>query len=241
MRSSIWKATLKFFVVIPLLLVWGCEDADSGKENVSAPSENSGEKASPIIEKEFSFRLLNERVSDSAIKTEIEQNVLVSGIPTREGLENEILKRYREISSRTGFTYHKNPTNIYIYVYGTKEQAEAGWGLWIGMIAKSFNEKNEPKVSIDDGRLNALSAKEENKFGFSETDRKKIFKEMTDAEDRAMKEAMKQIPDSQFMKQIDLQRELEEKYETQLGEKYGLSKDQLFEIGVEGVTKGWPF
>ncbi|MCH8347823.1 MAG: hypothetical protein IH901_04920 [Proteobacteria bacterium] len=241
MGNLITKFRIFTLIFATSLLALSCSDPDSEKETASPSSENSEEKASAIIEKDFSFRLFNERVSDSAIKTEVEQKVLVSGIPTREGLENEILKRYREISSRTGFVYHQNPTNIFIYVYGSEEQARSGGWTWVAMLAKSFGASGTPKVSIDETRLADLSSPPEEKFGLSEETRKIIFKEMADAEDRAMKEARAKIPDSQFMEQFDLKDELEGKYKSKIAEVYGLNENQFMEIMLEGVLKGWPY
>ena len=85
------------------------------------------------------FKLISERIQDIPIKTQIEQHIVASAIPTKEQIEAEILKRYRAARSRSGFRYHNPPTNIYIYVYGTEEQARAERGLWVGMIAKSYS------------------------------------------------------------------------------------------------------
>ncbi len=43
------------------------------------------------------------------------------------------------------------------------------------------------------------------------------------------------------MKQIDLERDLGEKYKAKVAQQYGLTNDQLCEISVEGMKKGWPF
>jgi hypothetical protein len=43
------------------------------------------------------------------------------------------------------------------------------------------------------------------------------------------------------MKQIELEGELEEAYKDQLAQRYGLKRDDLIQITVEGVKKGWPY
>lgn len=235
-RGGFWG-----LIFIFLVTGFGCSEPASEQSENSNSAESSGEVNTLTAENEFTYQLLNERVSDTPIKTEVEQNIVVTGIPTKESLRTEILRRYKEISSRTGFQYYEHPTNIFIYVYATEEQARAGQGLWIAMLAKGFNETGIPDVIISESRLAALSTPSEEKFGFSEEVRKKIFKEIADAEDRAMREAMARIPDTRIMEQIDLQRELETKYKSEIQEKYGLNKDQLLEIAIEGVQKGWPF
>lgn len=186
------------------------------------------------------YMVVDEKIDDKPIKTQIVQHIVVSGVPTKAELEAEILMRYRAASARRGFHYFNPATNIYIYVYGTKLQARAGQGLWIGMIAKGFSDKGEPRVRINEARLAALSQSPEERFGLSEQRRKQIFCELVAAEDRATRDAMARVPDSQIMKQIDLERELGEKYEAMVAQQYGLTNDQLLKITVEGVKKGWP-
>ena len=189
---------------------------------------------------DVSYTIVDENIYDKPIKTQIEQNFVVSGVPTKHELEAEILKRYRATLARRGFRYHNPATNIYIYVYGTVQQARAGQGLWIGMISKGFSDKEEPRVLIDEERLAGLSKAPEERFGLSELKRKQVFREIAASEDRATRDAMARFPDSQFMKQIDLERKLGEKYKAAVAQKYGLTNDQLLKITVEGVKKGWP-
>ena len=186
------------------------------------------------------YTVVDEEIYDKPIKTQIVQHIVVSGVPTKAELEAEILKRYRAATARRGFRYYNPATNIYIYVYGTEQQALAGQGLWIGMIAKGFSDKGEPRVRISENRLAALSQAPEERFGLSEQRRKQVFRESAAAEDRATRDAMARVPDSQIMKQIRLERELREMYKAKVAQKYGLTNDQLFNISVEGVKKGWP-
>ncbi len=194
-------------------------------------------KASPATR--ITYAVAKEEVYDAPAKTQIVQHIVVSGIPTEAELRTEIFKRYRSAKARRGFRYYNPATNIYIYVYGTKEQARAQGIRWIGMLAISKGDKGEPRVVVDEGRLAALSQKPEDRFGLSEQRRKRVFREIAAAEDRATREAMARVPDSQVMKQIDLESKLQEKYRAEIARKYNLTEDQLLKISVEGVTKGW--
>lgn len=185
------------------------------------------------------YTVVDEKIDDKPIKTQIEQHIVVSGVPSKAELEAEILKRYRVATARRGFRYYNPATNIYIYVYGTEQQARAGQGLWIGMIAKGFSDKVEPRVIINEERLAALSQEPEERFGLSEDRREQVFREIAAAENRAMRDAMARVPDSEFMKQIDLERELGKKYKAKVAQQYGLTNDQILKIVVEGVKKGW--
>ena len=187
------------------------------------------------------YTVVDEKIHDIPIKTQIEQHIVVSGVPTKAELEAEILKRYRAATARRGFRYYNPATNIFIYVYGTEQQWRAGMGLWIGMIAKGFSEKREQRVIINEGRLVALSQAPEARLGLSEQKRKKVFREIVAAEDRATRDARARVPDSQIMKQIKLEGQLQEKYKTKVAKQYSLTNDQLIEIVVEAWKKGWPF
>ena len=52
-----------------------------------------------------------------------------------------------------------------------------------------------------------------------------------------------QVQDSKarLEKKVDLEQKLREKYSKDLAKKYGLSEKQVSDIGVEGLTKDWPF
>lgn len=87
----------------------------------------------------------------------------------------------------------------------------------------------------------------EDKFGFSEEERRQIFKEIIAAEDRAMNEADTKYPLDKagvtmddFEKNSDLNNELTEKYKGQVRKKYGITEDQEMEIIVEAFMEGWP-
>jgi hypothetical protein len=58
------------------------------------------------------YAVAREAASDTPIKTQVEQHIIVSGTPSREALMAELRKRYEEASGRRGFRYHPTPTNV---------------------------------------------------------------------------------------------------------------------------------
>lgn len=146
----------------------------------------------------LTYVVVKEEVYDAPIKTQIVQHIVVSGVPREAELRAEIFKLYRSAKARRGFRYHNPATNIYLYVYGTKEQARAQGIRWIGMIAMGPLDKVEPRVAVDEGRLAALSQKPEDRFSLSEQKRKRAFREVGAAEDRAWDEAKARVPDQKF-------------------------------------------
>ena len=187
----------------------------------------------------LTYRVVKENIHDVPIKTQIEQHIVVSGVPTKAELKTEILKRYRAATARRGFRYYIPATNIYIYVYGTEQQARAGQGLWIGMIAKSFSDKGTPRVRINEDRLAALSQAPKRRFGLSEQRRRQVFRDLVAAEDLARRDAKTRVPDSRLMEQITLGHKLGEIYKANVAQQYGLTNDQLLKISVEALKNGW--
>lgn len=229
-----------------VLVSLACSPQQSQSE-LSASTRGDGERAQLSaealgqVDEAVVYTMFAESISDAPIKTQIEQHIVVQGIPSPEGLALELRRRYTEAKARHGFRYHNPASNIYIYIYGSKEQARAGQGLWIGMIAHGPAERGEPQVQVSEMRLAALSTQPEERFGLSEEVRQVVFREIAAAEERATQEAMKRVPDSRIMEQIELERELGTEHKRTLARKFNISEEQLQEIGLEGVRKGWPW
>lgn len=244
-RSDLW-----LLIIVSIMSVVGqaCSQPQSETSAKEEPKVQSPSDVAQLSSEQqlggppsnVSYTVVDETVYDKPIKTQIEQHLLASGVPTSTQLEAELLRRYRAARERRGFRYHNPPTNIYIYIYGSKEQARARQGLWIGMIARGPLDRSDPKPVIDGGRLSALSTVPEERFGLSEDERRAAFKATVAAEDRATNEAMEQVPDTEIMKQIERERELQTKYKREIARKYGITDSQLTEIAIEGVKKGWP-
>ncbi len=194
------------------------------------------------------YMVLNEDIYDIPLKTQVELNILVSGEISESGLRALLNKLYTSIKKKKGFKYHSSPTNIYIYSYTSKERFESGMGQWIAMLEKSYNDVS-PSISVNRRQITQLGVKPEEKLGFSEKERKEIWKELVLIEDRAWQEAEKQYPfnpelsQSQVRKQAGkltgLRERLEKEYQTKLAKKYSLTLKQLEEISMEGITKDW--
>lgn len=230
------------------LLAWllpACTPAPDPAPGEAAPPRAAEPAEAPAVPAPTAasgttFTLHDENVSDTAIKTQIEQHVVADGVPTPSELEAEIRARYRAALNRRGFTHHNPATNIYIYVYGSREQASAGEGLWIGMLGKSYGDTREPRVVINSERLGGLGAVADDRFGLSEAVRRQVFRGVAAAEDRGTREAMSRVPDTRILEQVKLEGELQQKYRAEIAKKFGLNEDQLREVSSEGVRKGWP-
>ena len=214
-----------------------------GKSEPSLAGETkpvAARQLAAAIDPGVTYDLLEEKVTDIPIKTQIEQLIVASGSPSEEGLRAEIRERFSRATKRRGFKFFNPPSNIYIYVFGSEEQARAGQGLWVGMVAAGQRDHGEPEIRVNAGRLAALSATPVSRFGLTEDDRRAVFREIAAAELRATNEAMKRVPDTQIEKQIELERRLRQQYKLAVAKRHRLSDEQIAEIVVEGAQKGWP-
>jgi len=192
--------------------------------------------------------ILKNEVNDSPIKTQVEIDVLITDTAiTKQKVSDLLTFLYSKTAKRTGFEYHTNPTNIYIYAYTSKEKAESGMAQWIGMISKSYDDV-QPQIDISETQLKSLTLKSVEKFGLPQKIRLEIWKKSIKIEDRAQKEADKKYPldkagitKNDIKKNVALNDKLKAKYEKGLAAEYGISVAIIDSIGLEGMTKGWPF
>ena len=185
--------------------------------------------------------LAKEKIYDKPVKTQVDQRWFVTEVPESEQeLEELIEKLHEKASASRGFKHHNPPTNIYIYVYQDKETAEnEEMGAdWLGMSAKSFNDRTN-NVSLNSLRLKKLQQPSEMRDGLEESKRKEIFEELKNSEQRAMKEASTTrtngIVDLDYDKYLDLKDE----YRAELLKQHGITEEQLNKIAIEGVTEGF--
>lgn len=216
-------------------------------ERYTLPSKDqkvsSGEQTNKKILLHYS--ILEEEVFDKPIKTQVKIKILISGTRITEQKIRELLTYlYEKTIKRTGFTYHPNPTNIFIYAFTTKEKANSGT-QWVGMISKSYSD-TQPSINISSTQINSLTLKPVEKFGLSESVRLEIWKEDIKLVHRAQKEADIKYPEDRpnmtledLQKNSDLWFELCSKYRKELFVKYRIDWDILDSIQTEGEKKGW--
>lgn len=248
------------FILAILILTTGCSKSTGIKKNyavvpkpVRQVQEVPQEKTQPQIALP-NYEMLNEKIDDMPIKTQIAQHFLVTGEINAENLKILLQNLYNKAKGRTGFRYHNNPNAIYIYAYLDKERYEGGMGQWVAMLSQSAAD-NRPTTNVNEEQLSQLGKEPEEKFGLTEEKRKEIWQAIIKAERRATEDSEKQYPlpdpsqagytqakfEAQWNKQIDLQYSLQDKYNNELLSKYGITQDQLDDIAAEGITKSWAF
>jgi len=163
--------------------------------------------------------ILKDDLYDAPVKTQVQLDVLIEETEISEMQVRELLNHlYFMVSNRVGFKYHKNPTNIYIYTYSSKDKLTSGTGQWVGMISKGYGD-TQPNLKISKKQLESLLLVPEKKFGLSETIRIEIWNEIFFVEDRAQIEADKKysldkagISIDDIQSNVELARKLKKKY-----------------------------
>ena len=115
--------------------------------------------------------------------------------------------------------------------------------LLFSIVIAGCKSEDEKKDGLDQ------DAQELNRLGGGDTDsvrpdldlktRQEIYAESIAAENRATAESKELEQDDLTIKFTKL-RELRQKYQMAVAEKYGISVDQVGEIENEGEIKGWP-
>jgi hypothetical protein len=248
----IYGIAMIFFVALGILTSTPFKK-QGNQEVMEQISEQKTSRAKTKGLEQLKYTVLDREVYDAPVKTQVTLKLLVSGDITKKGLEELLTRLYLEIKKETGFKYRKNPNNIDIYAFSSKERAESGMGQWIAMLLKNVPDE-EPKISMNDRQLAHLNVVSEEKFGLSEEKRKEIWAEIVKAEDRANEEAEERypVPDPSkpgysqtkvkdiLIKQGDLIETLTEKYKNEVTKKYGLTREQLDAIVAEAFEKDWP-
>jgi len=200
------------------------------------------------------YEILDEETHDSQIKAQVVLQVLVQGDLRESSLRLLLEELYAEAMGKQGFQYHDGTTNVYIYLFSSKEYAASRY-QWVAMLEKSFSDAS-PKITVDRDRLEDYISPSQStlRYGLTEGQRRVIFKDIVRAEDRARAESMVTYPDllpsapgysqdaflAQLGQQMGEQERLTESYKSALAREHGLTREQLDDIESEGLREDWP-
>ncbi len=215
-------------------------DEDFGKWKDEFRQQPLSPKAQPKtkIEQETvimpDYSVYDEEIYEIPLKTQVLLRVLVSGEITEAGLRALLNKLYASTKARTGFKYHQSPTNIYIYAFTSKEKGQSGSIAHLGMS----NGQAKPVITVSERQMAQLGKKPKQRFGLTEAERKRIYKEIFKAEEMGLKAAEKKHGSPAPLEAI---KRYSDQYRNQLAKKHELARNQLGEINMEGIEKDWPF
>ena len=245
-KASRWQQIFLAVVLVGGLLAWLTEDTPAPTETPVARSEPTGTPvAYEIVETEDQSRKAtgNKKMRYRVVvPPDIKTNQVK---PTLERLISDITSKDNDIDE------------ISVLLYSDKELTKGGYdvarAIWApggdlgnvdANIARSNNRTGyQLSVDVVDNLEEYLKQRgqSEDKFGFTEEQRRQIFKELVSAEDRALADADdSNLSAENLKKYAEEVRGLEETYKAQLRDKYGISEEIQDEISLEGGTEYWP-
>lgn len=222
---------ISYLVLAVLAVASAAPESDSSGDTASSASAPDGE-ASSLLE----HSVLDRQLSETPGKTQVSTDILVPEDASDEDLTSLLRHLHEEESRRSGFKYHDHPTVIGIYAYPSREHAASGMGQWLAMLTKTPTD-DEPSIRLRP-RGDASNGQEE-RFGLSEQQRKDAFQRTVRAEDRGQREAEREFP-SDLRRQYERADQLADEYKAALAQEIEITREQLYEIGVEASQKNWP-
>lgn len=273
--GSVTIGVISLFGLIIIAAIFAGDSQDSQPKQEQPKKESKQEQTTAtaaeyeIVEtKDASHKALEKPLSSYTlaeldalpIDKKMSYTVLVSPKIKEAQVKPTIDKIISDITSKD-----KDIDEITIFLYSDKEiigqaydVAKATWapGGKLGNVTPEIaktNTRNGYKTSIEikenlEEYLRSRSKAEE-KFGLTEGERRNIYKEIAEAEAKAMAEADKLYPidatdpnykQENVMKNIDKADELEKKYTAEVIKKYGITDDIATKITVEALTENWP-
>ena len=195
--------------------------------------------------------LIKEDITDAPIKSQVVQHYLIASKMSEDELKDLLEVKLSEESKRSGFKYRSCPSHIYIYLYTSREFYDGGAGQY---IARAELIEGDMRIKVNKKQLNASNTTQEMKYGYTEQERKNIYKESWQIEDRSYAEAEAKYPlpdildpswsearaNAQLQRQMEYQEKVYARYRKELASKYKLSLEQLAAIDDEGIKKDWP-
>lgn len=104
-------------VAISIFICWGCTAGDQWRQEVA-------------------YEVVREQVYDQAPRTQVDQWLVVSGRLTPENLRGLLAARYDSVMTRGTYEANPRPTNVFIYLFESEEEARRGGAGWLAMLAK---------------------------------------------------------------------------------------------------------
>jgi len=226
------------------------ESEDQSRKAITKPlsSYTHQELVSLPIDKRMSYRVV--------VSSEIKENQVR---PIIEQIVTDITSKDNDIDEISIFLYSDKE----LVKDGWYDVARATWapGGELGNVTPEIARSNNRfgykiTIQVADNLEQYLKqrAKSEDKFSLTEAERRNIFKEIVAAEDRAWADAEKEYPVSgrsawnlstselriRMDKGTELAQKLGDQYENEVSKKYGLTREQLKQISIEGNSERWP-
>lgn len=208
-----------------------------GETASESPTASGGREHGVVLPR---YKIVKEETQDTPGKTQAEIHAVVSEQVTEQSVRDLLGVLYKRAHDTQGFSYGTGePEHIYVYVYTSHAHYASGMGQWIAMRIRPGKEA-QVQTRIRTDLIEQMGTPPEVRFGLTESERKKVYALYVNAEDRADKKVREEHSHEPLSKQADILSQLTEKNNSELAARYGLTRDQLKAIGLEGAMKNWP-
>ena len=243
---------IMLILFIPLLLTLGGGDSSNVP---NAPVEPIVYEVEPVAYEivgmdDISYSVNNRWSYRVVVSPEIKENQVE---PTVAEIISFLTSQNEEIDEINLFLYSDREIVMGFYDVAVAEWSPNGeWGSVTSEIAENNDRSNyRITVQVKDNLEEYLRQRgqSEDKFGFTEAERRQIFKEIQAAEVRAYDEAEQIYPldnysDPNYEEILDKNwskyTELSDKYKAQVRMKYNITDDIHIQILAEGFEESWP-
>ena len=176
------------FLAAGLLAFRSCshEDEDSWAADYrwTAPKAYDYDISTALGTTPASYEILTDSFYDTPIKTQVYLKILITEDITESSVRNILTELFTKVDQLRGFRYHTKPTHVFIYAYPDKERAKPETAAWVGMLSK-YGGDEQAQIATNKKLIAQLKLPPIDKFGFSEAERKKIYKEIIHAASQA--------------------------------------------------------
>jgi len=195
------------------------------------------------------YEIITDELTEQPFKTMVIMKLAITGKVTKTNIRSVLQNVFLDVETAGNYKYHSEPTLIAIHLFTSPQLARKGVGRPVATLHKN-GLNTPPRITINEEMIKVYNEKPETKYGYTEVKRKEIFKELVAAEDKARMEAENRFPINKNLsgekllaesyKQEERREMLNQKYESIVETKYGLSSEQNIKISVEGLNKNWP-
>ncbi len=150
-------------------------------KTVCLQGEKYFDKEGNPIKPDVTYKIVNEELSDTPIKTQIDQSIGLEGKFDRDVVVKVLELSYNVAKTRNGFEYY-NPANSYaIYVYADTDRAKARV-RYLGQLSHYKNMETF-RIDLNEELIVASQEPEQDKWGYTEKQRKQIFNALANPDD----------------------------------------------------------
>lgn len=228
--------------------VWVSSQRSTAPPVRAEPAANDERPKQTVKATVPAYRVISDRlVYDDAMYSKVRTDVFIEEHVTEKKLRDLLDHLYKLAMQRGPFKYREHPNSVFVFIFAREGQNE---------IAMGHLDDSGFVIRIDSSLLKTVNDPPVVRFGFTESKRQMIFRDIVRVERRAVDEAEQLYPwpmskddptytetgeKNQLQKQGVYADELMEEYRAELAASLGLTVGELKEIGNEGVLSHWIF